>query len=71
MALIKAAQTGDLQREAIVLDLGDLRRQAADLRAAAEATAERIVDEARRQAKALTDGAAERGHAEGLERGKA
>ena len=79
MALIKSSQTGEAAKGAIVLDLGDLRRQAAVLMDDAKAQADRIVAEGREQARRLTDGAEQKGYqaghgkglAEGIEAGRA
>ncbi|MEX0745790.1 MAG: FliH/SctL family protein [Phycisphaeraceae bacterium] len=69
MPLLKSHDAAPLLKEAIVLDLGDLGRQAARLRAAAEAKAAQILDDAEREARTLIDSAAakgrEQGHAEG------
>lgn len=73
MPIIKQQQTRPLIRDAVVLDLGDLGRQAARLKEAAQARAAQILREAREEAKRLTDAAEqtgyEAGHAEGLARG--
>ncbi|MBX3386094.1 MAG: hypothetical protein KF768_05960 [Phycisphaeraceae bacterium] len=69
MTLIKNAQAAMLAREAVVLDLGDLRRQGEALVAQARARAEAIVREAEAERDRIVAGAAERGHAEGVERG--
>lgn len=71
MGMIRQADAHMLAREAIVLDLGDLSRQAAALRQRAERDAARIAEEARRERERLIAGAAEQGHREGLERGLA
>lgn len=79
MALIKHAQSGDLASDAVVLDLGDLRREGERLRARAQAEADRIIAEARAERERLITGAREEGfelgkqegHAEGVEEGRA
>lgn len=75
MPLLKAQTHQRASKDAVVLDLGDLGRQAAKLRAIAEAKAETILARARDEAEQLTTGATEagdrRGYAEGLERGRA
>ncbi|MEM1446472.1 MAG: FliH/SctL family protein [Planctomycetota bacterium] len=75
MPILKAQIHQRASKDAVVLDLGDIGRQAAKLRAIAEAKAEGILSEARDQAAKLTQGATEagdqRGYAEGLERGHA
>lgn len=67
MALIKHAHTRSLASEAIVLDLGDLRREAERMRARAEREAAQIVDAARAERERLVAGARE----EGFEAGRA
>ncbi|MDY7109691.1 MAG: FliH/SctL family protein [Planctomycetota bacterium] len=69
MPLIKGANSARVVRHAVVLDLGDLNRQAEEIIDEARAEAGRIVADARAEAQSLIDGAAERGHAEGVERG--
>jgi len=73
MPIVKQKSSQRLIRDAIVLDLGDLGRQAARLRAAAEARAHQILADARAEAERLIAGAEqtglEKGHAEGLAQG--
>ncbi len=69
MALIKSHHAGTLLKDAIVLDLGDLRRQAAQVRERAEAQARELVEEARRSAERLAAGVREEALARGLEQG--
>jgi flagellar assembly protein FliH len=73
MSVIKANNTVGFTKDAVVLDLGDLGRQAARLRMVAEDQAGQIVTEAERKAKALVAGAEkigfEQGHAQGAEQG--
>lgn len=69
MALIKGNEAAQLIREAIVLDLGDVAHQAAQIRAAAEDKAKRILAEAQVQAQRLTANAHEQGLAEGQAKG--
>lgn len=71
MALIKHANTGDLARSAVVLDLGDLQRQADALLTHARVRAQQVLDEARAERARLVDGAAEAGRAQGLAQGLA
>lgn len=71
MAVIKAHNSGSLLKEAIVLDLGDLRRQADALRDQAEAEARAIVARAETDARSRTEGAEERGFEEGHAKGLA
>jgi flagellar assembly protein FliH len=65
MAVIKSTHAAALVKDAIVLDLGDLRRQGERLRAAAQLAAARIATEARAKADQLIGSA----HQEGLEKG--
>jgi len=71
MAVIRNDDARALMRDAVVLDLGDLQRQAARLRARAEAEAEAILHEARARAQKIIDGATNRGFQEGREKGYA
>ena len=78
MPILKQQKARPVLNEAIVLDLGDLGRQAQRLRAAAQAQADAILADARDQAQRLIDGAHEQGfeqgrqegHAQGLEEGQ-
>lgn len=73
MPVLKAQPHQPYAKDAIVLDLGDLGRQAAKLRVAAENKAAQILAAAEKQAAELVEGAEargfEQGHAEGLQRG--
>ena len=69
MALIKNADALGRTGGAVVLDLGDIARQAEALRAAAIAQAEGVVEEARRERERLIAGAADIGFKEGEARG--
>lgn len=69
MALIKHANAKELTKGAIVLDLGDLRRQGEAIIQRAREQAAAIVREAEAERDRLVAGAAERGYAEGLARG--
>jgi flagellar biosynthesis/type III secretory pathway protein FliH len=73
MAVIKHAERERLARQAVVLDLGDLRRAAEALESRAAARAKQIVDDARAERERLIDGAFEKGFeagcAEGLAKG--
>ncbi|MEM1166930.1 MAG: FliH/SctL family protein [Planctomycetota bacterium] len=71
MPVIKHAEASSIAREAIVLDLGDLDREASRLREQAEVRAAEIITEAKAERERLISGADERGYAEGLERGRA
>lgn len=70
MALIKGANSDRLLRDAIVLDMGDLDRQAQRILAEARAEAARIIEQGKAEAQRLIDGADERGYAQGFERGQ-
>jgi len=73
MSVIKAEKTIGFIKDAVVLDLGDLGRQAARLRMVAEDKAAAIVTQAEQKAKELIAGAEaigfEQGQAAGLEQG--
>lgn len=71
MALIRSAQAGPMVRDAVVLDLGDLQRQGAELVARARQEADRIVQQARLEREQILAGAAEEGRAQGLATGTA
>lgn len=71
MALIKSHQARDLAHDAIVLDLGDLRRQAKVLIDRAHVEAQRLVDEGKAKADAMTADADRRGYDAGYARGEA
>ncbi len=71
MPLLKHTQIDQIAHDAIVLDLGDLRKQAERLKAAAQAQADRIIAQAQAQAQRLTGEAHGIGHAAGFEAGKA
>jgi len=71
MALIRNKDADQTAQDAVVLDLGDLRREADRLRKQAEADAEQIREEARAEARRLTEGAEQRGYEAGYEKGKA
>lgn len=65
MALIRSSNAGAAVQSAIVLDLGDLRRQAELVRLRAQEEAKAILEEARREAARLTERAADEGFAKG------
>lgn len=70
MPVLKASRHGQsFAKDAIVLDLGDLGRQAARLRAAAEAKAAQIITDAERHAAQLVEGAETRGFEQGRQAG--
>ncbi len=70
MAVVKGTQSAAILKDAIVLDLSDLRRQAAKLQAAAEAKAARIVASAEAQASAVETRAHDQAYEKGFELGK-
>ncbi len=74
MALVRNTQASTLLQEAVVLDLGDLRRQADAITADARARAEQILTQARAEAQRLAAEAQrkgfEAGQAAGLEEGR-
>jgi flagellar assembly protein FliH len=70
MALIKSQQASMIN-DAIVLDLGDLRRQAAAMRQSAEVEAARIIAAAEQHAAGLGAIAEKKGYAEGFAKGQA
>ena len=74
MAVIKNTETAGMLKEAIVLDLGDIARHAAQIEAAAQAKASRIEADARDRAAQLTENAGtkgfEQGKAAGIEAGR-
>lgn len=69
MPMIRRADAASLARDAVVLDLGDLARQGEAMMERARQEADRIVAEARAERDRLLEGAEQRGHAEGLEKG--
>ena len=69
MALIKQANSAGAARDAIVLNLGDLRREADRLRDEALAERDRILREARTERDRILEGAAERGYEDGYREG--
>ncbi len=74
MAILKQQQAGALVKEAVVLDLGDLVKQAERLQEAARAKARTILVDAQAQADELIAGAEAKGlaqgRAQGIEEGK-
>jgi flagellar biosynthesis/type III secretory pathway protein FliH len=71
MTVIKSAQSGPLLKDAIALDLGDLARQAEEIRAAADRAARAILLHAQAEARKLTAGARQEGLAQGRAEGRA
>jgi flagellar assembly protein FliH len=70
MSVIKANNTVGYAKDAVVLDLGDLGRQAARLRMVAEDKAGQIITEAERKAKELVAGAEQIGFEQGQQAGQ-
>ena len=71
MTVIKQNQAMPLIKEAIVLDLGDVARQAQKLRAVAKAKARQIIEGAATKATQLSQVAHEEGHRKGYAQGLA
>lgn len=71
MALVKAQQFRPAMPDAVALDLGDVARQAARLRVAAEGQAARIVEAAQREAQRLVEDAKGQGFEQGKAEGRA
>ena len=71
MPIIKKVQVRELLTSAVVLNLGDVRREATDLIEAARIEAESILTNARLEAAQLTECAAEVGRSEGRAVGEA
>lgn len=69
MALIRQADAGTIARDAIVLDLGDVQRQAQLIMDQARRRAEEIVAEAKAERARLVAGGAEEGRAAGMAKG--
>ena len=73
MAVLKADKSVGFTKDAVVLDLGDLGRQAARLQMAAQEKADKLVTDAELKAKKLIAEASKKGfdqgHAEGLAQG--
>lgn len=69
MPILKSQQAAPMLKDAIVLDLGDVARQAERMRAQAREQAERIVQEAEQRAAELVDGAEAKGHEQGYQAG--
>lgn len=69
MAVLRMNSSFRAASSAVVLDLGDLKRQGDDLRANAQREALEIVDAARREHTLLVEGGREQGHALGQKEG--
>src|SRR5689334_7022331 len=70
MAVIRQSQAQRIAHDAIVLDLGDLTRQADGVRARAKADAEAILSAAAAERQRLVAGARDEGFTRGLEEGR-
>lgn len=71
MAVIKKSDAQNYGRDAVVLDLGDIARQAELLRRRAEEQAEAIIERAKAERKRLTESAHEEGYKAGQKKGYA
>jgi flagellar assembly protein FliH len=71
LPIVKKIHARELLRSAVVLDLGDVGREAADLIEVARNEAESLLADARIEAARLTECAAEIGRAEGMAAGEA
>jgi len=71
MPLLKHNDTSRIDHDAVVLDLGDLRRQGETIKQRARDEAARIIADARAEAARLTENAAAEGHQQGLAQGRA
>lgn len=69
MPVVKAEHASRMMKEAIVLDLGDVAKQAARLKAAAEANAKRIIADAEAEAQRIIQAARSTGFEQGREQG--
>ena len=69
MALIKIANSHRIVKDAVVLDMAALDRQAERILTAAHAQVDQILAEARAEARRLTENAGAQGHAAGYELG--
>ncbi len=71
MAVLRQAEAARIASQAVVLDLGDLKRQADEMKSHAMAEAARIVQEAQQERVRLLGDAMAVGRAKGLEEGRA
>lgn len=71
MAVIKARQSGTMVKEAVVLDMGDLRRQADQLRESARREAQRVIEEGRQRIARESQAVLEEARRQGFEEGRA
>ncbi len=67
--MIRQANAATMAREAIVLDLGDIMRQGEQLKARSRESADRIVEDAKRERDRLLANASEEGRLKGYEQG--
>lgn len=70
MAVLRQAEAARIAAQAVVLDLGDLKRQGEEMRGRALAEAARIVQEAQKERARLIADAREVGKAEGFAQGR-
>jgi flagellar biosynthesis/type III secretory pathway protein FliH len=74
MPLIKADQSVSMFKDAIVLNMNDVTEQAAQIKASAQQTAEKLIADARAKAQKVTDDHAEegfeKGYADGFAKGE-
>jgi len=70
MAVIRSTHAGAIARDALALDLGDLRQRADGIIEAAKEHAGDIIAQARRECESLKASAGEVGHAEGYAAGR-
>lgn len=70
MALIRQADRSSVTREAVVLQLGDIKAQGDLLAKIAKESAEHVVSQAKLERERLISDAAAKGHAEGLAQGR-
>jgi flagellar biosynthesis/type III secretory pathway protein FliH len=71
MTIIKSTNVNRLMKDAVVLDLGDIERQAERLLDRARRDAERILADAVAEAQRQTEGASQIGHEQGMAKGLA
>ncbi len=69
MPLIKADQSVSMFKDAIVLNMNDVTEQAAQIKASAQQTAEKLIADARAKAQKVTDDHAEEGYEKGYAEG--
>ena len=69
MPVLKQQNATPKLKDAIVLDLGDINRQAEQIRQQAREQADQIIKEAEQRAQQLVDGAEQKGHDQGYQAG--